>query len=269
MNKPIPSCYDRGVGLLLWLFAVNPALDTAQAALGDFDARAALTALEVAKTSGPLTLDDHIRYYEYLGIAHAYLEHEAESLDAFSRLLRLSPGHAIAYTLSPQVTFVFQEARRRAGPEPKVTFSWPPDREVGQTLPVVIEVLADPAEQYATARLFWRAGPDAPFDAMPVPLAPPGAYVRVEIPPDSNVTNDVTRQLYLGVYDAAGNEVSRVGDPSAPREARMRYVPPTSWYERWWVWAGIGVVAAAGVGAAVYATTRPEPTDVDFGVRVP
>ncbi len=253
--------------LVLWMAAV-PALDVAEKALKDFDAKAALTAVHHARSQGPLSLPDHIRIYEYTGIAHAYLGHKQESLKAFSTLLMLSPGHAIAYTLSPQVTFLFQEARKNAGPRPQLDFSWPRDRTIDQPLPIVVEVLKDPMANLAYAKLFWRDAPGSPYTSLRVDLPKPGSFITVDTPAVPSRTSDLSRQLYLSAFDAQGNEISRLGAPRSPREVMLRYIEPTPWYQRWWIWASVGAAVAAASATAVYLGTRAQPENIPVSVMV-
>ena len=75
--------------LLFCMLAASPALDAAEAALVEFDAQGALGALDKVEQSGPLDLEQQIRFHEYAGIAHAYLEQNELSLAAFAKLLSL------------------------------------------------------------------------------------------------------------------------------------------------------------------------------------
>ena len=254
---------------LLAIIIATPALDAAEAALADFDAQLALTRLETATSSGPLSLEDHIRLHAGRGIALAYLERNEESLAAFSKLLTLAPGHAIPYTLSPRVTFLFEEARKKARPPAIVDLSWPRDLRVDDELPVVVEVIGASELNQAKARLHFRDEQTGIFEHVPVELPAPGDYVTVSLPAyGPEVTSDRVRQIYLSVFDPNGNEILRVGNEDRPREVRMRYEAPTRWYERWWIWAAAGTLVAAGASSAVYLATRPEPTDVPFDFRV-
>lgn len=251
------------------MLAASAPLDDAEAALGAFDAEVALTKLSEAREAGPFALEDHARYYAALGIANAYLEREEQSLDAFVRLLRIAPGHAIAYTLAPRVTFLFERARKVAGPPPSLDFSWPRGRRTDETLPVVVEVLRDPERIIHRAELRWRDGSAGSFAAANLQLVAVGRYTTFELPAfGPEVTEDRTRDLYLSAFDAAGDELIRLGSVDAPMKVTQRYVAPTPWHSNWWVWAAIGTAVAAGTATAVYVATRPEPESVDFGVAV-
>src|SRR5688572_29310831 len=94
------------------------ALDQGAKALVDFRPEEAIVLLERAKTEGPYGYDDHAKLYEQLGIAYAYLDRSEDALAAFDMLLAIDPTRAISYTLSPKVTFLFEQARSKAGARP-------------------------------------------------------------------------------------------------------------------------------------------------------
>ncbi|MEQ9502541.1 MAG: tetratricopeptide repeat protein [Deltaproteobacteria bacterium] len=246
--------------------SVNDTLDRADAALAEFRPGDAVTILEGLTERGPLTHDQHVRLYEQLGIAYAYLEQSKDAIEAFSKMLALDPGRAISYTLSPKVTFVFEEARKKslARPAPSVDVSWPRDVLVDQPVPVDVEVVADPEGFLVGARLYHRRRGAERFDVSPLVLPKRGERpTRVELPataPDAK-TSDVL-ELYLVATDAAKNEVLVFGSEGRPRQVSLQYEPPEPWYGKWWVWAIAGTVVAAGAGAAVFAATNEPPPTV-------
>lgn len=256
-----------GALLIAALLAANAGdtLARAAAALDEFRPGDAVTILDGLEDRGPLTHDQHVKLYEQLGIAYAYLENQKDAIAAFSRMLALDPGRAISYTLSPKVTFVFEEARKKslARPAPSVDVSWPRDLFVDQPVPVDVEVVADPEKFLVGARLYYRRRGTPAFDQRDVTLPARGDRpARVELPPaapDAR-TSDVL-ELYLVATDQKKNEVLVFGSPERPRQVALQFEPPEPWYGKWWVWAIAGTVVAAGAGAAVFAATNePGPT---------
>jgi hypothetical protein len=247
-------------------------LAEAAAALADFRPEDAVRILERARTEGPFAHADHLRLYEQLGIAQAYLDRGKEALEAFRFLLALAPGHAISYTLSPKVTFVFEQARKMAAEaaQPAIDLGWPRGLEVGQGVPVDVEVLADPERFLARAELRHRLrGSGAPFarEVFPLPRAGEPA-VRVTLPAvEPRGARAEVVEFYLVASDARGNEVLVFGSEKRPREIVLGASPPAPWYGRWWVWTLVGVAVAGGATAAGLATRDPDPT-VDGVFRV-
>lgn len=240
--------------------AASDELARGAAALAGFDVAAALPLLEAAAVHGPLRHDQHVLLHEQLGIAYAYLGREPDAERAFERLLRLDPGHLLSYTLSPKATFVFERVRERlaAAPAPAMDVSWPRDLEVDRPLRFEVELEADPGAAFATAALRLREG-TAPPRLVPVALPVVGGFRRVELPALGGARPRAL-EVALTVYDRAGNEVYRWGDPRRPREVAIAYRPEPPWYRTWWVWAAGGTVAAAVTAGVVYAIVSEPDT---------
>lgn len=244
-------------------------IDRGAAALTEFRVDEALPLLEQARDAGPYAFADHVRLYEQLGIAYAYLEREGDALRAFETLLILDPGHLLSYTLSPRATFLFEKARTAAAARPRtaVDLSWPRTARTTEPLPVEIEVVADPGAVLATATLHMRARGDAGYRAVDVALPAVGGYRTVALPP-LGVRADTAVELYLTAFDAAGNEVLLWAGPEQPRDVPLRYIAPTPWYRKWWVWAAVGSAVAIGTGTTVYVLTRDPPGTVGGDVEL-
>lgn len=260
--------------VLAWIVGTPEAqatLKEAAAALADFRAEDALVLLEKAKTQGPHDHADHVLLYEELGITYAYLENTDHALSAFRMMLALDPARAISYTLSPKVTFVFEEARKRAAERtaPSVDLAWPRDLQVDLPVPIDVEVLADPEGFLSRARLYYRQKGTTDWLQQDLALPAPGApAVRTELPPLSlNAKDNQTLELFLVARDAANNEVLLFGSSRRPREIALAYVPPDPWYGKWWIWAIAGTVVAVGAGTAVFAATREPGAEIDGDFR--
>lgn len=239
-------------------------LDKGTHALTEFRAEDAIAALEKAKDEGPYSRADNIRLYEQLGIAYAYLDRSDDALAAFDTLLALDPGRAISYTLSPKVTFLFEQARSAAANRtpPTIDVRWPVGLVVSEPVPVDIEVVADPKVFLTHAKVYHRLKSSPKYEVSEVDLPSPGQTKRLDLPPVAAAsTRPETVEIYLVAFDRAGSEVHQWGSEKRPREISLRYEAPDPWYSKWWVWAIAGTVVAAGASAAVFvATDEPDPT---------
>lgn len=257
--------------LALLTVAASP-IDQAATALADFRPEDAVRLLQEAKSGGPYTHTEHVRLYEQLGIAYAYLERPEEAVSAFVTMLSLDRTRAISYTLSPKVTFLFEQARNKAAerPEPSVDLSWPRGLGVKDSVPVDVEVLEDPEGFLKKGSLYYRKKGQDSFQHLTLTLPRPGqALERVELPalaPDA--AQSAVLQLYLVAQDDHDNEVLLFGSAQRPREVPLSYDPPEPWYGKWWVWAAAGAVVAASAGTAVFAVTRDPPATIDGTFRV-
>lgn len=240
-------------------------LERGAAALASFQVNEALPLLEEARTKGPLPYADHVRLWEQLGIAYAYLGREESALDAFDMLLALAPAHLLSYALSPKVTFLFERARARAAGRAATTVdvSWPYELEVSEPVPIDVEVVNDPRGLLARARLFVRRRGDDDWRVLDLVLPTLGDRRRVFLPALRSARPEVI-EIWLVAFDRAGNEVLQWAGPSRPRAIALSYRPPTPWYRRWWVWAIVGGALTAGTGTTVYLMSQ-EPPDVVGG----
>jgi len=248
----------------LLLIGASPALVNAEAALEAFDARAALTHLASARGEGPHRHAAYVRLWELTAIAHAYLGDEAIALEAFDTVLALSAGHAVDYTLSPKVTFLFSRARAAAAERRPTTIdvSWPRGRLTGEPLPIAIEVVADPKRLITSANVRWKTATS--IDSVDVHLGSGSATVVVPAQPTG--LGPMSIQLAVSAFDARGNEVLVYSDERHPREIGLADDPPPQWYEQWWFWTIAAAVVAGGTGAGVYAATRGQPDEIDATV---
>src|SRR5688572_17213214 len=130
------------LALALVLAAETKSLERGSQLLAEFRAEDAIVVLEAAKKAGPYSRADYIRLFEQLGIGYAYLDRGDDALAAFDMLLAIDPGRAISYTLSPKVTFLYEQAR--SAPEkrlpPTIDVRWPVGLTLSSPIPIDLEV---------------------------------------------------------------------------------------------------------------------------------
>jgi hypothetical protein len=247
-------------------------LTEAEKALADFRPEDAVNILARAQTKGPYGYREHARLYELSGIAHAYLEEKAEALEAFDLMLAIDPTRAISYTLSPKVTFLFEEARKRAAERspPTLQVTWPATPEADSEIPVGLEVIDDPRGFLKQAVLFHRAKGAPEFEPVPITLLPRGERAELTLPAIARPSAAPTAvELYVVAKDGRANEVLLWGTRERPRELALATGAPTPWYGKWWVWAIAAGVVAAGATTAIVAVSREPGATVpgSFEVR--
>jgi len=258
--------------LCIWMLLATRSLDQGCTALAEYRVEEAVALLQRARGEGPYEYPDHVRLYEQLGLAYAYLDRKEQALQSFDMLLALDPGHAISYTLSPKVTFLFEQARKastRASPI-TVDLGWPRDLKVSDRVPIDLEVVADPRGLMKRAVLFSRRKGSLEERQARIDLGVPGRYHRVELPAAAPASEGPeVLEVYLKAFDEKGNEVYLLGSAAQPREISLAYEPPEAWYSRWWVWALVGGAVAAGTGTTVYFLLREPPGRVGGSFQVP
>jgi hypothetical protein len=249
--------------LLLLGAGASDALDAGTRLLEEFRTDEALTKLLLAEKQGPYVFEDKVRLHEQLGIAYAYLDRPKEARAHFGFVLMLDRGHFISYTLSPKVTFLFEQARQEAeNALPLMAdVSWPRGLSVESTVPVDLEIVSDPQDLLVRAQLNYRLRGDSTFQSVELAVETTGLPSRVDLPPLAKGRDrDSTIEIYLSLFDARGNELLRWGSEKRPREIQLIFDPGDPWYESWWVWTLVGGAVAAGTGLGVFFVTQ-EPSD--------
>lgn len=252
-------------GLLLLVLSAptNDSLAAGARLLAEFRPEEALELLLLAERQGPYTFEDKVRLHEQLGIAYAYLDRPVEARTEFAYVLMLDRGHFISYTLSPKVTFLFEQARQAAaeGLPLVVDVSWPRGLSVESPIPVDVEIVSDPEGLLVRGTLFHRLRGEPFFRSTELTVETIGLPARVELPALAmGSEKDATVEIYLSLFDGRGNELLRWGSERYPREVQLLYEPGDAWYETWWVWTLAAGAVAAGTGVGVYFVTQ-SPSD--------
>jgi hypothetical protein len=250
--------------------AAEASLEAARRALRAFDFAQAAALFGQARVAGGNPYERYVAILEGLGIAQASLGNGRAADEAFDLLLAIAPGHAIQYTLSPKVTFVFERARRRHAKSAPimVQLNWSLGREVNQPIPVSIMLLSDPLDLLRNITLY-ADRPGLEVIRRTLALREVDRELTVLLPaPAPPVRSAGVMLLRLSGYDAHGNEIVRVGSAALPRRVPLSYRPQTPWYRKWWVWTAAAAVLSAGVGTSVWLATRPPPEQVDVELDV-
>ena len=245
-------------------------LDAAQAAIKDVQIDAAFAALDRAATR-PLAHRSYVRMLEQRGMAEAVAEDAAAAAAAFARMLDADPGRGIDCTRGTIIVRPFEQARAEAAKRapPELELRWRRDLRLGRPVPIEIETIDDPAARLRGLTVYVRERGEPTWRAADVELPAPGAVGQLVLPPIGG-TRPTTLELFAVASDERGNEVHRWASPERPRELPLRYDPPTPWHRRWWVWAAVGGVVAAGTGIGVYAAVWEPSATLDAstgGVR--
>ena len=182
---------------------------------------------------------------------------------SFLRLLAVDSEARLPPGMSPSVAAAFERARTVwDAAELNLAEVEPPALGEDDRVGVTLAGREDRASMVLALRLFWRPrGEEAYRTATALGLGPhrftlggvgPGAVVEYHA-------------ALLGDHQAV---LARLGTPVSPRRATVLREPaPLAWYERWYVWAGAGVVAV-GATIAILVLLSPEAESYDARPRV-
>ncbi len=259
----------------------------------EYEKAAQLLEAALADESAPTA--DRAKAAGYLGVIHLVLGREKAAREAFAAALRLDPSVQLPADASPAVRSVLEEVRATLTPPPtdsgkeprdpahqeEVKTERPPIDATQQILnhtppeagagPLRIEVTLDPYRQVNIDEIVVhhrRSDDEFWFSVQATPLN--ANHWVAELPPPSP---EAPTEYFIEAVGPGGVQVATVGSKTTPLTvpARTSAQPgvvdidagslqepsetPAPWYQRWYLWAGVGAAAAVVVGGIVLATS--------------
>jgi tetratricopeptide (TPR) repeat protein len=251
-------------------------INQASAFYGDLDFEKALSALQKAFQAQGNTRAQLVRMYHLSGLCLSSLGRYKAAEDSFSRLLVLDPSFRLGADVSPRVRKPFNQLVKKNMPRLNVRLVPPAYAQLDQPLTFGAEVVADPVGMITGVHIFFRRGPSGKFSSVRTPLK--GKGERPLVVPATAWEGDGNGEKifwYAVVEGANQSRLQEFGDAAHPSTLAVWEKSPeeiaaageTAWYERWWVWAIIGGVAAGAAATAVVLATDQTPSGpFDFSV---
>jgi hypothetical protein len=291
-DKRMPHRYSRDWLLtlaligLLWapaaqaLKADNPHLREARQLFKQLNYAEVVHKLEMALTVPGNTQEDLVEIYTLLGTVHVILGNTEAARKAFEELITLSPNHRLDPDLSPKILDVFRQVKQTFKPPARVRFRGKPAIGLKPNHPPRMEVtLDDESGAVAQVELWYRSNERAGFKSVKLARAGLDRFVgeipldETRIPPTGlrveyylNANSDSNRTLTRLGSDRQPLDFTvlpvQTGQPPGPGAERPETMASAAWYQSWWFWSLVGVVAI-GAGVGIYLGTRPE--DVPMG----
>lgn len=218
-------------------WATPPELERARRQIDELQYDLARTSLAAALASGQASTEELVELHRLTGEVAATLGDAAAAQAAFERALALRPSTTLPDGVSPKIAEPFEAARRKLGDHHLIATA-----TLGASS-ITVAIKDDPAGLVGGARAL-VISPDGTEQqasvqgrgtlVIAVPALAPGAHARVELLDDAGnvlaeIDADATGGTMAGATDLVG--ATDTG-PSKPL------------YKSWWLWAGIGGVAA-------------------------
>jgi tetratricopeptide (TPR) repeat protein len=253
----------------------DPLIGQASAYYGDLDFEKALGALQKAFQVPGNTRAQLIRMYHLSGLCLSSLGRYKEAEDSFSRLLVLDPSARLSADVSPRVRKPFNLLVQKNMPRLNVRLVPPAYAQLGQPLTFGAEVVTDPVSMVEGVLVFFRRGKTGKFSSIRSPLKGKGEQ-PVNVSSTAWEGDGQGKKIFwFAVVEGANqSRLQEFGDAAHPSALAVSDASPeeiasageTGWYERWWVWAIIGGVAAATTTAVVLTTGQTPSGPFDFAV---
>jgi hypothetical protein len=254
-------------------------LEKATDLYSDLKFEAALKVLYRAFGNKGNTREQLVRAYMLTGICLGSLERYDQAHQAFARMLALDPSVRLDANLAPRVREPFRRLFREGRPRLDVRVLPPPRAIRGDPLKFIALVKDDALHMSRAVRIWVRPDQATRYSS-----------VRARLQGEGEIQVPVAVALWEGAGPAAsvawyavvegenesvlvrfGDELHplaiEVADQAGPGGA-VAGSGETSWYERWWVWALVGVAVAGATTAAVLLVPQDSSGRHDVIIRV-
>ncbi|NOZ88003.1 MAG: tetratricopeptide repeat protein [Deltaproteobacteria bacterium] len=237
----------------------SPLLDKAKEAFDKGDTEGAARIIQQALDTGHLKVSDKIVAYKLLGKCLAMLGRQSEAVQAFSRLLVLSPDAQIEEKDEPEtVTMAFQRAKAMQDKESaestaasvEVHHVNPGAVVSGQKAAITADVTGLP--EGASVTLYYANSMDAPYTPVLMQQAERGKWTAsLETLQFTDPSKEYKIYYYIEVTDENDNVLATVGSEDSPMSFRIVSPKPveqeTPYWKKWWFWTAVGGGAAVSI----------------------
>lgn len=225
------------------------------------------------QTLSPVTRDaratraQRLRALELIALAHFIRNDEGAARATFERILDIDPGYQLRDTSgSPKIRSFFEAMKKQLIPgfDPNagadLEHAAPTAGSAGKTVEIEARATRGGERVFELVIATRRRGE---LGYKIVTALPRGdARWRARILPDPSAKPYVL-EYYVEARDAGGAAVARIAAPDAPLEIALaaggaETPQKRAWYNHWYVYAGVAVVAAGVTGVAVAATRGPD-----------
>jgi len=252
----------------LWAVPRNTLIDKARQLIEEAEFDQAIRVINDALVQPDNSDAMLVSLYELQGTAYLYLGQQEKARSAFEKLLQAAPDHELPKGTSSKIRSLFERVREdqktnKVRPV-KLSHTKLATAPAGQRLDVDAQITDLPTG--ARARLYYRRAGTEAYSSTTFASEGGADYVAhvpaFELPTDSG---EYALEYFLEIADAGGRRLAGVGDALSPiavhvvaakgsGEGGTEAAPAAmseAWYQKWWVWTIVGVVAAGAVGTAV------------------
>ena len=232
------------------------------------------------QTLSPVTRDaratraQRLRALELIALAFFIRSDEGAARATFERILDIDPGYQLRDTSgSPKIRAFFDAMKKQLIPgfDPTagadLEHAAPTAGNAGKPLEIEARATRGGERVFELVIATRRRGE---LGYKVVTASPRGeARWRARIVPEPS-SKPYVLEYYVEARDAGGAAVARIAAPDAPLEIALAPgatdgPQKRAWYNHWYVYAGVAVVAAGVTGVAIAATRGPDPGSLPPG----
>ncbi len=247
--------------------AIETYLTAGQKLFDEQEYAGAIQSLSPVTRDARATRAQRLRALELIALANFIRGEEGAARATFERILDIDPGYQLRDTSgSPKIRAFFDALKKQLIPgfDPTagadLEHAAPTAGSAGKPLEIEARATRGGERVFELVVATRRRGE---LSYKLVLASPRGdARWRVRITPEASAKPYVL-EYYVEARDAGGAAVARIAAPDAPLEVALaagggESTARRAWYGRWYVYAGVAVVAAGVTGIAIAATRGPD-----------
>jgi hypothetical protein len=254
-------------------------IDEATSAFVALDFEGSLKKLDAALRVPGNRPADLVRIHGQRALCFLSLGRNSEAQKAFAAALSIDPAFRLGQDVSPRFSEPFKKILDQGVPTLRISVSPPDSARKGEPVTVAVKLVADPANLSDSLMFHYRRTGTTEYASEQVRLVR-GKRLRFMLSAGAPL------DWYYEVLDRHGGRLRSKGDADHPlhlkvkAEQKIAAVTPEpppeataatpAWYQRWWVWAIVGsVAAAAGTYAVILASSEGEAASHrDFSIDI-
>jgi hypothetical protein len=250
-------------------------IEQASVRYADLDFEASLRLLEKAFKEPGNTRFQLVRIYHLQGLCHASVGQMEAARETFVRLLSLDSSFRLGAEVSPKIRAPFDALMKTNAPRLDIQIIPPPFVEKGKPVVFTARVASDPARLAKTARIWFKRANEDKFSSVKNPLGGPSEYpITIPQPIWETKTGKGAFLWYGTIENEYEGHLVDFGEENRAISLNVMDAAPkgglaaaeTPWYGKWWVWAIVGGVVAAGTTTAVVLANNKQSGPFDFTV---
>ncbi|MDB4962873.1 MAG: Tetratricopeptide repeat protein [Myxococcales bacterium] len=253
--------------------AIETYLARGQVMYDEQEYAAAIQALSPVTRDARATRAQRLRALELIALAHFIRGDEGAARVTFERILDIDPGYQLRDTTgSPKIRAFFDDMKKQLIPgfDPEagadLEHAVPTAGTAGRTIELEARATRGGERVFELVVATRRRGELGYRLVTAAPRGDARWRARVAAEPSGK---PYVLEYYVEARDAGGAAVARIAAPDAPLEIALAAgsveAGKRAWYTRWYVYAGVAVVAAGVTGIAVAATRGPDPGSLPPG----
>lgn len=240
--------------------AIETFLERGQQLYDDAEYAAAIQTLMPVTRDARATRAQRLRALELIALSQFIRNDQGAARATFERILDIDPGHQLRDTSgSPKIRTFFDDLKQQIIPgyghaDADLEHAAPTAGTAGRPLEIDTRATRGGERVFEIVVATRRRGELAYKITTSLPRG--DARWRARITPEP-AQKPYVLEYYVEARDAGGAAITRVAAPHSPLEIALAaggVEPKRAWYSRWYVVAGVAVVAA-GVTGLVFATS--------------